>query len=110
MKSERASDHSTLAADPTLWLWIVVLFASLVAAVGPATAQASSRDTPSSGAPAQSASACASYGGWGDGRAGRALHREGVFRHLPSQRTVVLLGATHTYAHHPPSQLDNPSA
>jgi hypothetical protein len=54
MRSERASDHSMLAAGPTLWLRTAVLSASLVA-VGPAAAQ-----TSSSGAPAQSTSACAS--------------------------------------------------
>src|SRR5215831_8199393 len=110
MKSERASDHSTLAADPTLWLWIVVLFASLVAAVGPATAQASSRDTPSSGAPAQSASACASYGGWVDVRSGRSIDREGLFRYLASKRTVVLLGESHTDADHHLWQLNTLAA
>src|SRR5215470_18444263 len=95
MKSERASDHSTLAADPTLWLRTFVLSASLVA-VGPATAQT----PPSSSAPAQSASACASYGGWVDVRSGRSIDREGLFRYLASKRTVVLLGESHTDIDH----------
>jgi len=110
MKSERASDHSTLAADPTLWLRIVVLFASLMAAVGPATAQTSSSDPPSSGTPAQSTSACASYGGWVDVRSGRSIDREGLFRYLASRRTVVLLGESHTDVEHHLWQLNTLAA
>src|SRR5215831_16186730 len=110
MKSELASDHSTLAADPTLWLRIVVLSASLVAAVGPATAQTNSSTPPSSGAPTQSASACASYGGWVDVRSGRSIDREGLFRYLASKRTVVLLGESHTDADHHLWQLNTLAA
>ena len=110
MKSELASDHSTLAAGPTLWLRTVVLSASLVAAVGPATAQTSSSTLPSGGAPAQSASACASYGGWVDVRSGRSIDREGLFRYLASKRTVVLLGESHTDADHHLWQLNTLAA
>src|SRR5215470_13545307 len=110
MKSERASDHSTLAADPTLWLRTVVLSASLVVAVGPATAQTSSRASPSGGAPAQSASACASYGGWVDVRSGRSIEREGLFRYLASKRTAVLLGESHTDVDHHLWQLNTLAA
>ena len=110
MKSERASDHSTTAADLTLRLRTVVLSASLVAAVGPAIAQTSSSAPPSSGAPAQSASACASYGGWVDVRSGRSIDREGLFRYLASKRTVVLLGESHTDADHHLWQLNTLAA
>src|SRR5262244_1691904 len=110
MNSERASDHSTTAADLTLRLRTVVLSASLVAAVGPATAQTRSSTPPSSGAPAQSASACASYGGWVDVRSGRSIDREGLFRYLASKRTVVLLGESHTDADHHLWQLNTLAA
>src|SRR5712692_3640076 len=110
MKSELASDHSTLAAGPTLWLRTVVLSASLVVAVGPATAQTSSSTLPSGGAPAQSASACASYGGWVDVRSGRSIDREGLFRYLASKRTVVLLGESHTDVDHHLWQLNTLAA
>src|SRR5215467_5854788 len=110
MKSERASDHSTTAADLTLRLRTVVLSASLVAAGGPAIAQTSSSAPPSSGAPAQSASACASYGGWVDVRSGRSIDREGLFRYLASKRTVVLLGESHTDADHHLWQLNTLAA
>src|SRR5262252_2086259 len=110
MKSERASDHWTPAADLTLRLRTVVLSASLVAAVGPAIAQTSSSAPPSSGAPAQSASACASYGGWVDVRSGRSIDREGLFRYLASKRTVVLLGESHTDVDHHLWQLDTLAA
>jgi uncharacterized iron-regulated protein len=103
MKNELASDHSTLAADSTLWLRTVVLSASLVAAVG--SAQTSSR-----GAPAQSAPACASYGGWVDVRSGRSIDREGLFRYLASKRTVVLLGESHTDVDHHLWQLNTLAA
>src|SRR6266436_3932764 len=104
MRSERASDHSMLAAGPTLWLRTVVLSASLVA-VGPAAAQ-----TSSSGAPAQSTPACASCGGWVDVRSGRSIDREGLFRYLASKRTVVLLGESHTDADHHLWQLNTLAA
>lgn len=109
MKSERVSSHSTLAADLTLRLRTVVLSASLVAAVGAATAQ-TSYAPPSSAAPAQSASACASYGGWVDVRSGRSIDREGLFRYLSSKRTVVLLGESHTDADHHLWQLNTLAA
>jgi uncharacterized iron-regulated protein len=94
MKSERDTDHSTLAAGATLWLRTVVLSASLLAA------SAAAAQTISSGAPAQSAPACASYGGWVDVRSGRSIDREGLFRYLASRRTIVLLGESHTEMDH----------
>src|SRR5258708_35202012 len=99
-----------VAADPRWWLRRVVLAASLVAAVGPARAQTSSSAPPSSVAPAQSASACASYGGWVDVRSGRSIDREGLFRYLVSKRTVVLLGESHTDVDHHLWQLNTLAA
>src|SRR5437899_7369955 len=105
MRSERASDHLTLAADPTSWLRTVVLSASLVAAVGLATAQTTAR-----GAPVQSVPACASHGGWVDVRSGRSIDREGLFGYLASKRTVVLLGESHTDVDHHLWQLNTLAA
>src|SRR5262249_8984070 len=60
--------------------------------------------------PAQSASACASYGGWGGVGAGGSIDRGGVFRYLSSKRTIGLLGGSHTDADHHLLQLNTLAA
>jgi len=50
--------------------------------------------------PAQTASACATYGGWIDVKTGQSINREGLFRDLVAKTTVVLLGESHTDVDH----------
>jgi uncharacterized iron-regulated protein len=90
--SQRASDDS--AAGRGTRLHTVVLSACLVAAaVGLSGAQ-------SGVAQAESASACASYGGWMDVKTGRSLDRAELFGDLVAKNSVVLLGESHTDVDH----------
>jgi len=50
--------------------------------------------------PAQTASTCATYGGWIDVKTGQSINREGLFRDLVAKTTVVLLGESHTDVDH----------
>jgi len=54
----------------------------------------------SSISPAQTASACATYGSWIDVKTGQSIDREGLFRDLVAKTTVVLLGESHTDVDH----------
>jgi len=49
---------------------------------------------------AQTAPACANYGGWIDVKTGRSIDREGLFGDLVAKTAVVLLGESHTDADH----------
>jgi len=80
----------------TAWCRTVALAVSLVAAaIGQARAQANS-----SVSPPETASACATYGGWIDVKTGRSIDREGLFRDLAAKNAVVLLGESHTDVDH----------
>lgn len=95
---QHAFGQSAKTAD-RLRLWIVVLFASLAGAViGPSQAHA-----------AETASACATYGGWIDVRTGRSLDRGELFRDL-AKNGLVLLGESHTDADHHRWQLQTLAA
>jgi len=88
---QRVSGHSAYTGNRRSWLWTVVLSASLVAAA---------ISSNSSNSPAQTASACATYGGWIDVKTGQSIDREGLFRDLVAKPTVVLLGESHTDVDH----------
>src|SRR5262249_9465061 len=102
----RASDHSAPTANRTSWRWTIALSASLAAAaLGVSWAQ-----TNSSVSPAQTASACATQGGWIDVKTGRSIDRGELFRDLSTQAAVVLLGESHTDADHHRWQLQTLAA
>src|SRR5215831_3983121 len=88
---QRVSGHSAYTGNRRSWLWTVVLSASLVAAAIGLNSRIS---------PAQTASACATYGGWIDVKTGQSINREGLFRDLVAKTTVVLLGESHTDVDH----------
>src|SRR5215467_15579207 len=88
---QRVSGHSAYTGNRRSWLWTVVLSASLVAAAIGLNSRIS---------PAQTASACATYGGWIDVKTGQSIDREGLFRDLVAKTTVVLLGESHTDVDH----------
>jgi uncharacterized iron-regulated protein len=50
--------------------------------------------------PTETASACATYGGWIDVKTGRSVGREELFRDLAVKTSVVLLGESHTDVDH----------
>ena len=95
----RAANVSATAPNPTsrgnaVGLSAAVLSAFLVvAATGSASAQ-----TTSGVSPAESASACATPGGWIDVKTGRSIDRVELFRDLVAKSAVVLLGESHTEA------------
>jgi len=85
-----------VAANRSSRLRTVVLSASLViAATGLSGAQ-----TTSSVSPAETASACATYGSWIDVKTGQPIDRGELFRDLVAKTAVVLLGESHTDADH----------
>jgi len=88
---QRVSGHSAYTGNRRSWLWTVVLSASLVAAAIGLNSRIS---------PAQTASTCATYGGWIDVKTGQSINREGLFRDLVAKTTVVLLGESHTDVDH----------
>jgi uncharacterized iron-regulated protein len=94
--SDRGSDRALAAAARGPRLRTVVLSAGLVAAaVGLSGAPARSA------APqAESASACAGYGGWIDVKTGRSIDRGELFGDLVAKHAVVLLGESHTDVDH----------
>jgi uncharacterized iron-regulated protein len=49
---------------------------------------------------AESASACAGYGGWIDVKTGRSIDRGELFGDLVAKHAVVLLGESHTDVDH----------
>src|SRR5216684_5405054 len=92
----RASDRSAPTANRRSRLRTVVLSASLViAATGLSGAQ-----TTSSVSPAETASACATHGGWIDVKTGQSIDRGELFRDLVAKTAVVLLGESHTDVDH----------
>lgn len=93
---KRASGLSVPAAGRTAQFHAIVLSAALAgASIGVSGARAES-----GASPAQTASACATYGGWIDVRTGRALDRGDLFRDLVAKASVVLLGESHTDVDH----------
>jgi uncharacterized iron-regulated protein len=58
----------------------------------------SGAQTNTSVSPAETASACAAYGGWIDVKTGRSIDRGELFRDLSTKAAVVLLGESHTDA------------
>src|SRR5262249_8494184 len=92
----RAANVSATAPNPpsrgnAVGLSAAVLSAFLVvAATGSASAQATSGVSP-----AESASACATPGGWIDVKTGRSIDRVELFRDLVAKSAVVLLGESH---------------
>ena len=93
---QQASHHSAPTANRRLRLGTVVLSASLVvAAIGMSRAQ------PNSGvSSAETASACATHGGWIDVKTGQSIDRGELFRDLVAKTAVVLLGESHTDVDH----------
>src|SRR5215470_5417031 len=88
---QRVSGHSAYTGNRRSRLWTVVLSASLVtAAIG----------LSSSVSPAETASACATHGGWIDVKTGRSIDRGELFRDLVAKAAVVLLGESHTDVDH----------
>src|SRR5438105_3692749 len=92
---QRAFDHSALTPHRRSRLRTVVLAASLVAgAIGLSKAHAEAVS------PTETASACATYGGWIDVKTGRSIDRGELFRDLVAKTGVVLLGESHTDGDH----------
>ena len=92
----RASGHFTTPAGRGLRLRTVALSACLVAAaVCPSGTPAKS-----DALQAESASACATYGGWIDVKTGRSVDRGELFGDLVAKSAVVLLGESHTDVDH----------
>src|SRR5215469_12858497 len=92
----RAPDRSPPAAARRSRLPAVAVFAPVLAAtISLAQAYANSADSP-----AETASACATYGGWIDVKTGRPIERGELFRDLVAKRAVVLLGESHTEVDH----------
>src|SRR5258705_7437235 len=100
---QRASDHSAPTANRRSRLRTVVLSTSLVAAAIGLSAN-------SRGAHAETASACGTYGGWIDLKAGRSIDRGELFRDLVAKTPVVLLGESHTDVDHHRWQLQTVAA
>src|SRR3984893_9530047 len=93
---QQASRHSASTANRRLRLGTVVVSASLVvAAIGMSRAQ-----TNSGVSSAETASACATYGGWIDVKTGRSIDRGELFRDIVAKTAVVLLGESHTDVDH----------
>src|ERR1700730_4874336 len=93
---QQASRHSASTANRRLRLGTVVVSASLVvAAIGMSRAQ-----TNSGVSSAETASACATYGGWIDVKTGRSIDRGELFRDIVAKTAVVLLGESHTVVDH----------
>ena len=104
--TDPSSGHSTPAANRRSSLRTLVLSASLLAAaIGLARAQ-----TNSSVSPAETGSACATYGGWIDVKTGRTIDRAELFRDLAVKTPVVLLGESHTDVDHHLWQLETLAA
>jgi uncharacterized iron-regulated protein len=103
---QRASDHSAPTANRKSLLRTVVLSASLVAAA----VALSKAHANSSVSPAQTPSACATYGAWIDVKTGRSIDRGELFRDLVAKSAVVLLGESHTDADHHHWQLQTLAA
>src|SRR5205085_4970632 len=59
---------------------------------------------------AETAPACASYGGWIDGKTGGAIDRGELYRDLVARNAVVLLGESHTDVDHHRVQLQSLAA
>ena len=103
---EQASDRSAPTVNRRSRLRTVVLSAALVvAATGLSWAQANS-----SVSPAETASACATYGSWIDVKTGQPIDRGELFRDLVAKTAVVLLGESHTDADHHRWQLHTVAA
>src|ERR1700730_1922164 len=93
---QQASHHSTPTANRRSRLGAVVLSASLVAA---AIGMSGAKTTPAV-APAETASACATHGGWIDVKTGRSIDRGELFSDLVAKTAVMLLGESHTDVDH----------
>lgn len=101
----RAFDHCAPTPNRRPRLRTVVLSASLIAAaVGLSGAHADDRS------PAETASACATHGGWIDVKTGRSIDRGELFRDLVAKTAVVLLGESHTDVDHHRWQLQTLAA
>src|SRR5438874_12103741 len=87
-----ASGHSAPTADRWFPLRTVALCALVIAAA----AGVSSAQTNPSVSPVETASACASHGGWIDVKTGRYIDRDKLFGDLAANSAVVLLGDSHT--------------
>src|SRR2546426_619740 len=98
MKSpcQSASGHSASTANRRSPLRTVVLCASVIAAA----AGVSRAQTNPSVSPVETASACASHGGWIDVKTGRSIERDELFRDRAANSAVVLLGESHTNVDH----------
>ena len=102
----RACDDSAPSANRGSRLLTIVLSVSLVVlSVGPFRAQTNSRVSP-----AETTSACASYGAWIDVKTGRSIDRGELFRDLAVKTPVVLLGESHTDVDHHHWQLQTVAA
>src|SRR5262249_20323766 len=71
---------------------------------------ASGAQTNSSVSQAQTAPACANYGGWMEGKTGQPFDRGEFYRDLVAKNGVVLLGESHTDADHHRVQLQTLAA
>src|SRR5437763_2307626 len=83
---------------------------ALVACLFAAGVGASGAQTNSSVSQAQTASACANYGGWMEVKTGQSIDRGQLYRDLVAKNAVVLIGESHTDADHHRLQLQTLAA
>src|SRR5262252_2770251 len=92
---QRDFGHSMRTAKRGLRLRTLALSLSLVAAT-----ICLSRAYADAVSPAETAQACATYGGWIDVKTGQSIDRGELFRDLAAKSAIVLLGESHTDADH----------